>query len=327
VTFGNRGLVSTYVALGIGPTLAAVRREGKPLLVTAFVLQITFVGVALTRGVWLAAGATIALFAFERPPTLPRSYRTWLLLTTMGVAVVAILALQHPNLAALVESRMNVQDWIANPRLTFWRAALEAFADGGPRVWLLGLGPGAIQALAPFWMPEDATRVYLDAHNDLLQLLVEHGSLVAFGVVAIIVMAGQSFRKAWREQADEGARAMLGVMTGLLASALFLFPLSLPHFLALLSWATLVALGRPRPPSPPAHGKRLGAAILAVALPAYVAHQVRLEVALRRYLTEPTTLLEKEAERRLLVDALADTPAPDHYRRLVAKPVQRGAFR
>lgn len=349
VTFGNRGLAGTFVAIGIVPAAAlareAVTRRAAGIWYAAATLMSCFVFLSLTRATWLGvaggaaffvarerkarkrrgeAGVTIARRADGEDATTDeplegaavygwQGQRTRRLavavLVIAAFATVITLIASSADLSLLVRQRLTPAGWGANPRFALWPAVLTRFTHGDPAIWIFGFGPGSflrVAADAQQALGQAGPKLFLDAHFDALQALIETGALGLGLRIALIAIA---LRRAGRSHSRMQHAAAAAVAT-LLVTGLFFYPLRVPYLLAL--FAVLLATAYGRGAATPAFTSARGAfAILAIAAVGMVVHRTRLELAMHHLVREPGGMLFKAAERVELRESLGPfAPVP-----------------
>lgn len=347
VTFGNRGLASLFVALGVLPGLWLMRQPRHRALVAAGIFcELLFVGIAMTRAVWIGLALAFVLSqwlarrqrraaeallpAKTRPVPSTRAFGAKLFATAvvvLGVGLGAWMVSRNDALMMLLGHRLDPANWLQNPRIALWSAAWTAFAAGGPKVWFLGFGAGAFQVLSPSWLgqTELGARAFLDAHNDPLQVLLEFGVLGLALRLGLVALAVRQLARAALEPTGEEAwwpRLCLASAVLLFTGGLFFYPLHLPYFLSLFVFflgAVPWRIRRHETPAParPAVAARLAACGLAVVFAALTWKRGVLEEGLRRYVKDRGSFLTKTQERSRLEGAMQREPVPDLYLRLV----------
>ena len=352
VTFGNRGLASLFVALGIMPGLWLISqlRERRGWIYAGLAAQSLFVMVAMTRAVWLGifGGFIVWAAAMRRrkrhqalmgpvAPQKAESYRQFLWRWGAGLALVVLCAaalvviIHNDALKILLAHRLDPANWLQNPRLELWHAALARFFAAGPLTWIFGFGPGAFQVLAPDWLMNSglANRVFLDLHNDPLQYLLEFGIVgggLRFALIAYAIC------RLWKKTTS--ADVILAPLTMvclcnaviLLLASLFFFPLRLGFFIMLLTFF----LADPEPQVFSANRvQRLefrgallvrGAAML-IAIAAFAGcwQRAAIETAMRTYVRDSEPYFKKIAARHNLEEKLAHAPVPQIYLKMLHK--------
>lgn len=253
VTMGNRGLASLVVALGLYPLWVWGRLTlgwHRWLWWACLGVMGLFIALTMTRSVWLGIALAIGwqvlrlqgwqrLVAFGR-----RRWRQLILAAGVAALLVGGLAAMNEALWVLLQHRLDPQNWLNNPRFALWVDVCLGFYRQGPIAWLTGMGPGAFFEVSRFWHPGD--RPYLDAHNDLLQWLVEFGVLAVMIVVVLLV-------RALRAAAD-GSKLPNGGESGmwrrccdyhlvcLVGCGLLFYPLQLGFFVLAFSYALVAKL-------------------------------------------------------------------------------------
>ena len=255
---GNEGSLALLLALGAVAALAVLLQARatawRPPAGTA--LLVLLLGIAANPGLT----ALLALLAGTAVVAIAALGRRALLVIGGAVALVVVAAVTIPQLrtrvaAATAAARAGDWDALLTYRLGPWAAASE-MARARP---LLGVGPGTFGAefatsrLAAelrhrrrFVLPRE-TSTFSEAHDDYLQLAAECGvpallaALAALGLL-LASLGGKLVRDA--DGDDDGTRAEIVVIVGLVASgavaALAWFPLQLASTAPVL----LLALGR-----------------------------------------------------------------------------------
>lgn len=344
VTFGNRGLASLFVALGVLPGLALWRKagRGRPWIALGLACQVLFVLVAMTRAVWIGlALALVATFWLGRMyakrraavtparPRVPLTRQAFLVRVGAGFGLMALVVAGlviisgNDALTTLLKHRLDPDNWLQNPRLALWSACWTQFSAASPRVWLLGFGAGSFQVLSPRWLEGVALgqRVFLDAHNDPLQYLIEYGALGLGLRAALILAALRGLAKAAVDPTRSFAglaRVYLGNALILLVASLFFYPLRLPYFIALFGFFLIaepafVWRSQRTPLFSPSAWSRLAAAVLAAAILGLGWQRIEIEAAMRAYVKDTQPFFVKMADGRRLSEAMRRHPVPYVY--------------
>jgi O-antigen ligase len=246
-TLGNPDFVASALTVVLCLTLGGwalsrtpERPFARPAWLGAAALMIAALAATRSFATVASLGAALAAaLAHARRwggPT-PTARRKTLLATALAViAAASLLApLAGRSLSAAVEGRVYL-----------WRV-VAGHAFDAP---VVGLGPGAVEAMWPGWEVEwwrarcgsDALCVAADplsrfaalqdhAHCDWLELLVERGAL---GLAAFLSSLGLALRRAWRSSGPLAA-ASFAAVAALSTRATFDFPLARPADLCLLA--------------------------------------------------------------------------------------------
>ena len=246
--------------------LHRAERWEKGLWVTALVLCLAGVLVNTSRAsgalgillvmIWFAwAGWQVA--HGQLPGVSPGVAAVTALLLLLLIGSVAALAGLDGSLHRW--SRFGAEVSEQNPRLLATQVCLGMVPQAG---WL-GFGPGTFSTTFPYFTERFGNQmrgVWLDAHQDYLQTVIEWGYLGAV-VWAVLVFGGigYSLRRAFRHRSSISASArvthlaLLLALFSVLLHAFFDFPLQIPSiqlyvatFLGLL-WGSRAWLRPPRP--------------------------------------------------------------------------------
>lgn len=219
-TFLNRNHFAAYqgmailIGLGLLVTSSPRMRRKEPRFLLGFALA-TMTGalcLTLSRGGVLSFVAGLGLFCFlYRRSRKHRGMRlTWVF---AGLVLMSVWLSLNPLIERFGQS-FNEQTTAAWGDRGAVYAATWAMVTDFP---VFGVGLGAFPVMFPRYQPATITLRYLQAHSDVLQLLVETGAVgflacaaMAFGLVASIV-------KPWRQSHHEMAFGM--VPAGLAAMA------------------------------------------------------------------------------------------------------------
>jgi putative inorganic carbon (HCO3(-)) transporter len=240
-TLGNPDFVasalSVVLCLAVGAWARTPRRReyllGAGLLLAALAVTRSFATLA-ALGVALIT-ALVHRRGQPRSPTGNAGARGWI----AAVALVGLVALAAPLAGRSLADA-------AQGRVYLWRVTAPHALDAP----MVGLGPGALEALWPGWEVEwwrarcgaDATCVAEHpafrfaalqdhAHNDWLEALVERGLV---GLSALVLLFAVSLRRAWRSPAPL-ATATVAALVVTAARAALDFPLARPADLCLLA--------------------------------------------------------------------------------------------
>ncbi len=140
----------------------------------------------LSRGAMLSLLAGVALFTLLRRPAqpTPRPWRRWAWLLAMMVAVGLWVGVE-PLLNRLTIDQISGELSPAG-RLGLWRATWD-MAKAFP-FW--GVGFAAYPVIFPRYQTADLNGQFLQAHNDLLQLVAETGWIGSSLLVGLLVVVG-----------------------------------------------------------------------------------------------------------------------------------------
>ncbi len=169
--------------------------------------------VSLSRGAILSLFAGAVLFVLLRRPSSPasRSWRKWGWLLA-GMAAVGLWVGVEPLLNRLTVEQIS-GELSSFGRLGLWRATWE-MAKAFP-VW--GIGLAAYSVVFPRYQTADLNGYFLQAHNDLLQLVAETGWVGASLFVGLLIVVASDIIRRWQRRHDPFIREM--VPAGLAALA------------------------------------------------------------------------------------------------------------
>lgn len=181
------------------PARAVLALAGLPAVIT---LVLTFsrggwLGMTGAGGCWIVAGiVTLA----HRWRALDR--RTRFLSAGTPLVVIALLAIVIPVLWQGMGERAGSN----TIRQRVWSAAWKAMLARP----LTGYGPATFPlSLMRYRDPQKPVHIYEHALSTYLNLGAEQGAVGLLALAAVGVMAGISFRRAWRHTADVGRRVLL----------------------------------------------------------------------------------------------------------------------
>ncbi len=226
------------------PMTAALVLGGRTSIVTKVVLgycvvmMLAGLGVSISRGGWIAAGAGLFTLVLIHAWLGHRSWRAWLFLVA-AVGLLVVLLGQSMTIRKRAEKLTTglVFGNSLEVRLGMWKAALEMWEDN---VWL-GVGPGHYDYRFPQYRPAIVQQRPGYAHNDYLNTLADWGAvggaLVLAGVGltlggAALTMRRSVARRSGESLARSDRMALLGgAVAGLVAigvHSLFDFNMQVP---------------------------------------------------------------------------------------------------
>lgn len=217
-----------------------------------------------SRGALGAAAAGVALTLALAGPRWVAGGVAGLVATTLAAALVAGPAQVAARIDQLLPTAQHLQDPFGQ-RPALWADAL-GLATAQP------LGPLGAGGFGPAWQQVRTLPHFVSAshaHNDLLQVIVEHGAIVGLGAVALVLVplvAGlRGALGGDRGRSRDRLAAWAGVLLSLLCTSLWDFPAHIGALAMLGAFAVgslLAALGRH------AHRQPLPVPLPALALPA-----------------------------------------------------------
>ena len=209
-------LAAMLLVVALGVALSGLRRPYRILAVVAGVLALAALGLSLSRGAWLGAGAGILGLAI----LIPRAWRVLAAVTVVGLVLGLGLGAFNadPTTVEVLSSRFGqLLHPIGNPydqRAEIWR---EAEREIGARPWL-GYGPNNFPVASARSGSEALTVGAVHAHDVLLTVGAEIGlpadaALIAFTLA--LAWAAWRTRQMLRGSRDAGMAA--GLAAALLA--------------------------------------------------------------------------------------------------------------
>jgi O-antigen ligase len=182
----------------------------------------------------------LSAVAFRRLPT--RGVRV-----TAGVAVPALLlatlawAGLGPILSRFGQVSVEIQD-----RILVWQDSLRMIADFP----IAGVGLGAFGTAMAVYQTAPRHTLFVQAHNDYLQIAAEGGLLVGVPALIVIVFVVQGIWRRFRQNQDEPTRywmraGALAGLCGIAAQSLVEFSLQKPGNAVLFVLLLALALHRP----------------------------------------------------------------------------------
>ncbi len=351
VTFGNRGLASLFVALGIVPGALLLKEQigntkVRLLVALGLLIQCSFILLTMTRSVWFGTITALCVWWFfgrgttskvdssntTRIFTIKRK-RFFVLAGLIGFVVLlgllALIMVSNENLLILLEHRFSAQNWINNPRLLIWGAAFRQMTSASVTDVLFGLGPGAFQVLSMTWLSSagEMGRYFQYAHNDFLEICVEYG-LVGFLLrIALIGIGINWLIRFFREGYErETCIVCLSQCFLILVTCFFFYPLRLPFFSTqLILFLVLVPLRRcySKTPVTPFFMRRkvlflvrTFVMVTSMLLLGVIIQRARVEILMREYVKERRPYIVKRYEQQELSQRLRYIPAPYVYYQL-----------
>lgn len=199
----------------------ARRQERLALLALASAMVLGILA-SWSRGAWLAMAGSVALMAALLRPRLATAGAVLLLITSplwvepAGSTALAQRALgMTGDVTGLNVARVEPTDdnWAVVERLAHWQAAWYMFEDDP---WL-GVGAGNYEVVYGRYAVPRWSDPLGHAHNYYLNVLAETGMLGLAAYLAFGVAAWASVLRAWRNDADSRARALVLAAAGALA--------------------------------------------------------------------------------------------------------------
>ena len=253
-----------------------------------------------------------------------------MLLCASLLACVVVCVYANSTLRILLEQRLNIRTWLANPRLELWSSCLKGFASADIWSQSFGFGPGQFLPQSEPWLVGTslAGRVFADAHNDYLQILVEYGAL---GLLFHLLMISVCLSKISSASTQDETRFIyLGNAVLILLAACFFYPFNIP-FLSFLFWIMLLT-----PLVSPASetslekyskvwskGSRRFIQLALISLSLMLANEawnrMLLEANMRAYLYGHDSSIQKMVTRKALLKQMRTIPVPFLYRKFVKK--------
>lgn len=189
------GFLEMLLPLALAYTLAG---RGKPvtkvLLGYAALMMIAGIGVTLSRGGWVSAGA--ALIVLFGGLVLHRSYRLpALILMVALIGAGSFLLFKTDDLTARMKAGVEAgKSFDVNVRYELWNAAGRMWRD---HVWF-GVGPGHYDYRFGEYRPETVQLRPQRVHNDYLNTLVDWGVVGAGLVVLALGALSVGLARTWK---------------------------------------------------------------------------------------------------------------------------------
>jgi len=237
-TLGNPNFVASFLACVLPLTLVCATTAG---LVGRPRARLSSFATLIQAGAIVATGSRAPILALLAASAwlLFRRNRLWMRFLGFGLPITALLLLFSPA--------RPLQETMAG-RFYIWKVVGKHILE----IPLTGYGPGAFSLRFAEWetaqlrlSPENADRAFAGfqdhAHNDYLEILVDHGFI---GLAAFMLMLFLSV-PAFRKSRDPGSRfedGFIAAVITLLVVALVDFPLHRPTELYLL-WTYIALIG------------------------------------------------------------------------------------
>ena len=329
VTFGNRGLAALFVALGVFPTIELLfsGSRRKLALTAVLIIQILFIGITMTRSVWigvLVAGIVWYLFPATKSDSADHgkklSSRNLCLLLAVAISVIALIIFANQDLRILLNHRLNIENWLNNPRIELWRNFFEHFTSAPLINQMFGFGPGTLIEGQVNWIkhPSIAGQTFLFLHNDYLDLIWSYGFLGALFIALILTGVLVS---AWRAAAANSDPVWVINALLLIVSSTMFYPLSLPYFIFLFT--LFIAKRRDiltvEPGFSYSHIQFRHMSVLMLILPIFFVTWKRIEVESGlRFLTDRHgSLSDRLFIKAEVRESLHEIPAPLLYQKMI----------
>ncbi|OGW27663.1 MAG: hypothetical protein A2X59_11560, partial [Nitrospirae bacterium GWC2_42_7] len=180
--FVNRNHFAGYVGMliPIGLALAFTRREREKKILYGFITVIMAVAVflSLSRGGIISFFAGVAMFSLLIFQDRLKN-RKFLAVGLFLIAVASYLV--YLGIDPIID-RFYKTDISKEQRLIVWSDTFNAFRD----FWLTGSGTGTFINIYPLYSKLDLQSIYIHAHNDYLEFMLETGMI---GVILLLVFA------------------------------------------------------------------------------------------------------------------------------------------
>ena len=331
VTFGNRGLSALFVAMGVFPTISLMMSTDRKkfALTAALILQILFIAVCMTRSVWLGvlvAGVVWFFRGMRKNDSLGQSKRTSIqhavLAMIASVGLVAFIVYANPNLKTLLDHRLNVNNWVNNPRIALWISVFDHYKFAPLANVFFGFGPGTLVENQAAWLkhPLLAGQTFLFLHNDFFDLIWSFGFIGSFLVLFIVT---GSLISAWRAASvsrnfDWIANALVRVVTSML-----FYPLSLPYFMFLFTLFTAMRKNVIGAESEISFSRLkiryLAAPIIFIPFFFLVWKRIEIETQLRYLLDSKVSFSERLYTKAKVQESIHEFPVPVLYQKIVGQ--------
>lgn len=246
-------LVLAY-ALSILEPLAAVRggvrrwlRSPEMSRAAFYILTVLVLGTTLLltgsrsgMGALAVVLAVMGTVAFWRLPTRSARVTAMIVVPVLLIGTLAWAGL-GPILARFGQVPVEIQD-----RVLVWRDSLRMIADFP----VAGVGMGAFGTAMAVYQTAPRHTLFVQAHNDYLQVAAEGGLLVGVPVLIVLVFVVQGIWRRFRQNHDEPTRywlraGALAGLCGIAAQSLFEFSLQKPGNTVLFVLLLALALHRP----------------------------------------------------------------------------------
>lgn len=210
------GFVGMVIPLGIGIVLE--KRHTEKTLLLSFLTIIAAVGLffSLARGgilSFLASAAFFSALTVIRGIGKKSVFYVSLFILAVGIYIFYL------GISPIIE-RFAQDGLTSEGRFLVWGGTLRAFADFPA----LGTGLDSFRYVFPMYYPQGLQRVFLFAHNDYLQLMLEMGVAgTAFAAMFLVSIAAGVVKYSRR-------RGMSPVLAGLCASAFYMLVHSIYDF-------------------------------------------------------------------------------------------------
>jgi len=184
--------------------------------------------------------AVMGTVAFRRLPTRSARVTALIVVPVLLIGTLAWAGL-GPILARFGQVPVEIQD-----RVLVWQDSLRMIADFP----VAGVGMGAFGTAMAVYQTAPRHTLFVQAHNDYLQIAAEGGLLVVVPVLVVLIFVVQGIWRRFRQNHDEPTRywlraGALAGLCGIAAQSLFEFSLQKPGNTVLFVLLLALALHRP----------------------------------------------------------------------------------